>query len=82
MITHRLKQSTGKSFKEILIERKIEYFERIIKNDPDITIKEASFQIGYQDSLYLSRIYKKKRGITPLMYRNMIRDEINKATLI
>ena len=82
LITHRVKQSTGKSFKELLIDKRLDCFEAVIREDPDIGIREASSQIGYQDSLYLSRLYKKKRGITPAEYRNAIRLELNlKPTL-
>lgn len=71
-IMHRLKESTGKTFKDLLIDKRLDLAEEIIKQDPDIAFKEVSARVGYQDSLYLSRIYKKKRGITLSEYKNRI----------
>lgn len=64
-ITHVLKKETGLSFKEYLIECRINEFEKIVINNPDIAINEASRLVGYDESLYFSRLYKKKRGNPP-----------------
>lgn len=55
----------------------VDYFIRIklqqacqILITTDLTIKETALKIGYQDSLYFSRIFKKKIGSSPNQYRN------------
>lgn len=77
-ITHRLKESTGMSFTQIVIERRLNRLEELISHDPDLNFKEAASQIGFSDPLYLSRIYKKKRGHTLTEFRDGIRLSIKK----
>lgn len=72
-ITHKLTGTIGKSFQALVIDRKIEYFHKIIEQDPEISIKEASSRVGYQDPLYFSRIYKKKMRISPKEFRQSVR---------
>lgn len=64
-ISHKIKETFGISFKDLLIEKKLNHFEALVKNDPEMPIMEASIRVGYQDPLYFSRLYRKKRGISP-----------------
>ena len=64
-ITHAIKKALGISFEELMIQRRISFFEQIIINNPSIPINEASRMVGYEDELYFSRLYRKKRGIPP-----------------
>jgi len=55
----------------------VDYFIRIkiqhacqILITTDLTIKETALKIGYTDSLYFSRVFKKKIGYSPSKYRN------------
>jgi AraC-like DNA-binding protein len=41
--------------------KKIQKFENIISVQPDILIKDAAAQVGYEDPLYFSRLYRKVR---------------------
>ncbi|MCV9387339.1 AraC family transcriptional regulator [Reichenbachiella ulvae] len=36
----------------------------------DLSVKEISFQLGYEDPLYFSRLFKKTMNISPLQYRS------------
>ncbi len=38
-------------------------------NYTDLTIKEISFSLGFQDPLYFSRLFKGHMGISPRKYR-------------
>ena len=78
-ISHTIKRQLGLSFKQLCILKRIERFESIIINDPDISIQEAAAFIGYQDPFYFSRIYKKVRFIAPSTYINSIRNQGVKA---
>lgn len=37
----------------------------------DISIKEVAEQVGYEDQLYFSRVFKKNIGVSPLNYRKI-----------
>lgn len=41
--------------------------------DSDISITETAFEVGYQNIYDFSRAFKKKEGISPLQYKNIIR---------
>lgn len=62
------KNSIGKNFVDYLIELRIEKSKEILK-DPNISIKEACYKIGYSDPNYFSKIFKKITGMTPTDYR-------------
>ncbi|GLR17853.1 AraC family transcriptional regulator [Portibacter lacus] len=38
-------------------------------NYTDLSIKEISFKLGYQDPLYFSRVFKGQMGVSPRQYR-------------
>ena len=77
-LTHALKRQLDLSFKELLIERRISAFEQIVMTDPEITIKEASQKVGYEDSLYFSRLYSQKRGCAPTAFASRWKEEYKK----
>ena len=66
------KQKTGKNFKDYVLAYKMELAKQMLLN-PAIKIYEISEKIGYPDSNYFSKVYKKYMGITPSEYRNTIR---------
>ena len=72
-ITHKVKETLGFSFKDLLIEKKLLHFEALMKKDPDMPIQEAAARVGYADPLYFSRLYRKKRGATPSSFQSDIR---------
>jgi AraC-like DNA-binding protein len=43
----------------------------------DMTVREVSFELGYDDPYYFSRLFKKVMGISPMQYRNQPRGETN-----
>jgi AraC-like DNA-binding protein/ligand-binding sensor protein len=72
-IYHTIKKNLGISFKQLCILRRIQRFESIIASDPDCTISEAAIRVGYDDSLYFSRLYKNVRHINPSNYVKSVR---------
>jgi YesN/AraC family two-component response regulator len=65
VIFNALKKRLNMNFKQLCILKKVERFERIVSENPFITIEKATLQIGYDDASYFSRVYKKVRGTTP-----------------
>jgi len=61
---------TGKSVVEYIRDIRIEKSVEIMKNSPDIPIKEISAMIGYEDASYFSKVFKKKKGISPQHFRD------------
>jgi AraC-type DNA-binding domain-containing proteins len=68
-VSHAVKNRAGMSFKEYVTEEKLRAFERLAVEDGEISIKEAAARLGYRDSLYFSRLYRRKRGFPPSVYR-------------
>lgn len=63
------KQAYSISSKEYLINIRVGHAMEYLKN-PALTIREAGIMVGYEDSNYFTRIFKKKTGMTPIEYRN------------
>ncbi|WP_299434905.1 AraC family transcriptional regulator [uncultured Maribacter sp.] len=55
-------------FKLKKIQKACEYL-----NYTDLSIKEISFMIGYEDPLYFSRIFKNYMGMSPRIYKQNLR---------
>lgn len=62
------KRETGYSLIHFFNLKKIQKSCEYIKYT-DMTLKEISFKLGYQDPLYYSRIFKKYMGTSPKQYR-------------
>lgn len=62
------KESTGKSFSDYLTEYRIEK-SIVLMMDDELSIKQISYDIGYNDPNYFSKIFKKLKGLTPTDYR-------------
>ncbi len=74
-ISRIFKRQTGFSFIELLQKLRIEHACRLLESSEE-TIKNISNQVGYPDSLYFSRLFKKHCGIYPTQYRqNMLGEE-------
>ncbi|GHT55362.1 hypothetical protein FACS1894109_01780 [Spirochaetia bacterium] len=74
-IYHTIKQNLGVSFKQLCILKRIQRFENIINTEVNCTISEAAAKVGYNDSLYFSRLYKKVRSICPSNYVKSVREK-------
>lgn len=61
----------GKSVSEFLNERVVLEAKRIIRLSSK-SIKEISFELGFEDPSYFSRFFKKHVQLTPVQYRNRI----------
>lgn len=62
------KSITGISPQEYLLDFRIRKACDLLKNT-DLTITNISRSVGYEDSLYFSRLFKNKKGKTPSEYR-------------
>lgn len=70
------KESTGSSFSDYLTEFRVEKSIELME-DEHLSVKEISYQIGYNDPNYFSKIFKKIKGVTPTEFRARLPHENN-----
>ena len=66
--SHAFKECTGCTPKEYLLARKMHAAKRLIE-DTDMSLSAIAELIGFEDSSYFSRIFKKVMGNPPKYYR-------------
>ncbi len=62
------KEETGESFLAFYRALKIFWAKEWLKNT-DMTVTEIADRLGYQDSSYFIKVFKKETNTTPLLYR-------------
>lgn len=62
------KSETGINFSDKLIGIRIEKAKELLK-EPDVSVKEVSFMVGYSDPNYFSKLFKKITGYTASEYK-------------
>ena len=65
------KDDTGITFKEYLTELRIEESKSLLKSGA--SIKDVCFKVGYNDTSYFIRAFKKYEGLTPKDYQKIYR---------
>lgn len=62
------KKETGQTMNDYMTFVRIEKAKELLK-DPAVKVYEVAYQVGYQDTHYFSKIFKKLVGLNPLDYR-------------
>jgi two-component system response regulator YesN len=62
------KQETGMKFNEYRLQRKIEKAKEYLETT-DYRIKQIAYELGYENSESFVRIFKKRTGFSPAVYR-------------
>lgn len=65
------KEKYGTNFIDYITKKRLEYAEELLKNE-NRNIKEISKMVGYEDSNYFCKVFKKDTGLTPKQYRTKI----------
>lgn len=60
---------TGKSFIDYLTFKRIANAKRLLISEPNCKIEYIAYQCGYKDVSYFSRMFKKKTGVSPGVFR-------------
>jgi AraC family transcriptional activator of pobA len=63
-----VRKRTGKTACQ-LVEAKIVFETIELLKQPQLSIKEIAWQLGYEDQYYFSRMFKKQTGLPPRKYR-------------
>ena len=70
------KKDTGISPKEYLIRLRMQKAVALLETT-DLSIKEITFSVGYQDPYLFSKMFKKRHSISPRQYRQNQSESIN-----
>ena len=68
-LSRLFKEEKGITFINFLTDRRLEKSRELL-NDTDLSIKEITASIGYNDQNYFSRLFKNKYGLSPTEYRS------------
>lgn len=63
-----MKKVTGKTFKHFIQDLRLEK-ATILLNSTDLSVEHIGKEVGYENISYFHRIFKKKYGVTPNIYR-------------
>lgn len=70
-LSNLFKKTTGYTIGQYLVEVRIGEAKRMIKN-PEYKLYQIASLVGYEDSDYFTKIFKKKTGMTPSEYRKKV----------
>lgn len=65
------RQETGRTFKEHLIDLRISEARRLLR-ETNLSAREISYSVGYNDPNYFVRLFKKVTGLTPKEYQRVM----------
>ena len=74
-LTHFLRDNHQSSFKQLLIEKRLSHAEKLLRENPALSIAEASVMSGYDDPHYFSRLYRKNRKRTAKSFIDSLRNK-------
>ena len=67
-ISREIKQKTGRTYTELVQEKRLSQASYLLKNTA-LTIEEIADNIGYENISFFYRLFKKRYGMTPKMYQ-------------
>ncbi len=70
-ISKMFKEKLGINYIDFLTECRIEKAKKLMC-DPDKSIKEITFEVGYHDPNYFSKVFKKMVAVSPNKYRKTL----------
>jgi two-component system, response regulator YesN len=72
-LSRLFKQETGVTITDYLINVRIEQAKNLLRSRPDLKTYEVGEQVGYPDSAYFTKLFKRIVGMTPNEYRQIVR---------
>ncbi len=70
-ISKMFKEKLGINYIDFLTECRIEKAKKLL-SDPEKSLKEITFEIGYHEPNYFSKVFKKMCGVSPNDYRKVL----------
>jgi len=68
-LINKFKEETGSTIHAYLTDKKLDAVAHQIQIDPSVRLKELSDMFDFYDEFYLSKLFKKKFGMSPLDYK-------------
>jgi Response regulator containing CheY-like receiver domain and AraC-type DNA-binding domain len=72
-LSRLFKQETGVTITDYLIGVRIEQAKKLLRGRPDLKTYEVGERVGYPDSAYFNKLFKRIVGMTPNEYRQIAR---------
>lgn len=69
-LTRIFKKHTGESPVKYLLRLRIDEAKKLLLEHSDLSVKQISTLVGYEDQHYFSRFFKELTGVSPSDYRN------------
>lgn len=64
------KQEMGQTITQYVLQLRMMKAKELLKKRLDLKVYEVGEQVGYPDSIYFNKVFKKMVGVTPKEYRN------------
>lgn len=62
------KKATGRNFTDLLAEKRVEKAKILLRSQ--MSVKEITFEVGFNSQNYFTKVFKKYCGVTPTEYKN------------
>ncbi|MCV4233749.1 response regulator [Virgibacillus sp. LDC1] len=60
-----IKKETGMPFNQLVNKLRVERAEEMLRRNPDVKLADLAYQLGFSDSKYFSKVFKKITGRPP-----------------
>jgi len=68
-VSQFLRKNYNTNFKDLLIDYRLNRAEEFWQRHPSATVSEAAFEAGFKDQFYFSRVFRRRKGMTPGEFR-------------
>jgi len=81
-LSKQFKEETGQSIRAYQIDKKLEMIAMHLDTEPYVRMKELAATYNFYDEFYLSKLFKKKYGLSPIEYKHKTKKEKHKYDTI
>lgn len=72
-LSAKFKKETGETLHAYQINKKLEMIALQIETEPDVRLKELAATYDFYDGFHLSKLFKKKYGVSPVAYKKNLK---------
>ena len=71
-LSRTFKKETGRSLAQYMLEKRVEKAKKLLQSD--MSVKNVALQTGYSNFSYFSKVFRDMEGMSPMEYREKIRN--------